>query len=101
MPRATANAQRFACTHCGAVSTARCRKCGAVTDFDLTPDPGQHCVSVPIYFNEANWQRLGEIAKATPGVDGPLELLRMALLRLLSIPPIVLGRKPSGPSKRR
>ena len=100
MARASAYTLRFSCTHCGAVSKAKCRKCGTVRDLDLIKDPGDKWVSLPIYFTETDWQRIVDLAGATPGVDGPLELVNVALHRILSMPPIVLRRRPSMAAER-
>jgi len=104
MPRGTAITVRFHCTACGAVTTAKCRKCGAVDNLDPMDARGEKMVSKPIPFGDREWKRLVARARATPGVRSPSEFIRLALDRALSRPPqrlISSQRRPDMPNKVR
>lgn len=104
MPRGTAKNFRSHCPACGAVTTAKCRLCGAVYDLDPVNALGEKRISKPIYFDERQWERLAARAKVTPGINGPAEFVRMACDEILSMPPhglISSSKRPNMPSKRR
>jgi len=86
MARGTAKIIGFDCPTCGAVNTLKCRKCGEVYKLGPVKAPGEKWIRKPIPFSEGQWERLVASAKATPGVNGPAELVRLALKRALSMP---------------
>jgi hypothetical protein len=81
------------------VTTVKCHKCGAVENLDPIADPGQRWIVKPVHFTERQWETLGALAKAIPGVGGPVEFLRLAIARFLTSPPRRL-MKLAMPTKR-
>lgn len=87
MARGTAKVIGFDCPTCGAVNTLKCCRCGAVYKLDPVKAQGERWVTKPIPFGERAWEALVARAKATPGVRGPSEFLRLEVERFLSSPP--------------
>lgn len=81
------------------MTTVKCHKCGAVENLDPIADPGQRWIVKPVHFTERQWETLGALAKAIPGVGGPVEFLRLAIARFLTSPPRRL-MKLAMPTKR-
>jgi hypothetical protein len=104
MPRGTAKNFRPHCPACGAVTTAKCRLCGAVYGLDPINELGEKGICKPIHFDERQWEDLVARAKVTPGVNGPAELVRLVCEEVLAMPPhglISSSKTPNRPSKRR
>jgi len=100
MARGTENTYRFCCPNCGALTTAKCRQCGAVDVLDPIGVPGDRWLIKPFHFTERQWEVLVARAKATPGVKSPSELVRLAIQRVLSRPLHRL-RRPIKPTEGR
>jgi hypothetical protein len=81
---------KFNCPKCGVENTATCKHCGTLYRFDPVKQPGEKMVKRHILFGERQWQRAVARAKVTPGVNGPSELVRLALAEILAMPPIRL-----------
>lgn len=94
MASGTAKIIGFDCPTCSALNPLKCRRCGAVYKLGPVHAPGEKWTRRRIHFGERQWEALVARAKATPGVSGPSEFLRLAIERFLSRPPHRL-RRPS------
>ena len=81
---------RYHCPKCGREQSVNCRYCQATYIFDPLMAPGEKRVKRHIWFGERQWLRAVTRAKVTPGVNGPAELVRMALDEILAMPPVRL-----------
>ena len=78
---------RYFCPKCGVQNTATCKHCGTLYRFDTVIAPGEKRVKRHLWFGQRQWERAVARAKVTPGVNGPAELIRLALDEILSMPP--------------
>ena len=81
---------KYHCPTCGREQTVTCKYCKATYIFDPLRQPGEKWVIRRLRFGERQWQRAVARAKVTPGVNGPAELIRMALDEILAMPPVRL-----------
>lgn len=81
---------RYFCAKCGRTQTVNCKSCGATYVLDTVKQPQEKWVKRHIRFGERQWNRAVARAKVTPGVNGPSELVRLALDEVLALPPIRL-----------
>jgi hypothetical protein len=81
---------RYFCPKCGRQQTVNCKSCGSTYVFDPVKQPQEKWVKRHILFGERQWARAVTRAKVTPGVNGPSELVRLALDEILAMPPVRL-----------
>jgi len=87
MPRGTPRIFRFTCPYCQALSTANCRKCGALYRFDPVNAPGEKRIQQRIWFGGRQWQRIKARAIVTPGIGSASEFVRLACEEVLAMLP--------------
>jgi hypothetical protein len=81
---------RYVCPACDRDQTVICRYCGTTYRLDTVKQPNEKWVKRHILFGERQWKRAVARAAVTPGVNGPSELIRLALDEILALPPIHL-----------